>query len=385
MFITIIIFILILGLLVFVHELGHYVSSKKLGVKAEEFGFGIPPRIFGWKKINGKRKFFWGNKDVETIKSDDTIWSLNWLPLGGFVKIKGEDGANKADNDSFASQKAWKRVIILSAGVLMNFVLAAVLLAIAFNIGAPQVIESTSNSGGIIVGESRVQILQVVPDSPADKIGLQVGDVIVKINNEKRGVKELVQKYIAENRNQDLEFVVERFGEEQIVTIPALETESSDDRLIGVALIESAIVKYPWYTSIWLGIKAMVIMTGAIIKAFALIIRNLFIGMPVGVEVAGPVGIAVLTGQAAKLGLAYLLQFAAILSINLGIINFMPFPALDGGRVLFILIEKIRRKPISQKIENAIHAVGFFLLIFVILLVTIKDLKLGQLFGRIFG
>ncbi|PIR93985.1 RIP metalloprotease RseP [Candidatus Falkowbacteria bacterium CG10_big_fil_rev_8_21_14_0_10_39_11] len=372
MLLTIVVFVLMLGLLVFAHELGHYWTARKLGVKAEEFGFGLPPRMFGWKKVNGKRKIFWGNKDVDELKSEDTVWSINWLPLGGFVKIKGEDGENK-ENDSFAKQKPWKRIVILSAGVFMNFILSMVLLAIVFMLGAPQIVETERARETVV--DPKIQILQVMPDSPAEAAGVKMGDVIVDINDQVFSTTEETSEYITTHRQDEIVLTVLRYGSEEqedLTITPTVDTEG--DQKIGVALIKSGIVKYPWYEAIWLGIKSTVLMTGAILIAFWTIIKNLFIGMPAGLEVSGPVGIAVMTGQAARMGLVYILQFTALLSINLAILNFLPFPALDGGRVLFVIIEKIRRKPMNQKIENVIHTIGFVFLIVLLLVVTGKDI-----------
>lgn len=368
---TIIVFFVILGVLVFVHEFGHYITAKLFKVDAQEFGFGLPPRICGWRKVNGKRKFFWGNKEVDEIESEDTIWSLNWLPIGGFVKIKGEDGENQ-ESDSFATQKPWKRAIILSAGVTMNFVLAAVLLMFVFGLGAPQAIDGLEE--GAVVSEPKIQIMQVVPESVAEENELAVGDVIVAINNQEIETVEQVQDLISQNQDQEILLTVNHFGETIEKNITPRYDEDLGRAALGVALIETGIVKYPWYLSIWLGIKSTVLMTGAILVAFYEIIRNLLVGLPAGVEVAGPVGIAVMTGQVARLGIVYVLQFAAVLSINLAIINILPFPALDGGRLLFIALEKIRRKPVDQKVERIIHATGLIILLGLILLVTGRDI-----------
>jgi regulator of sigma E protease len=152
---------------------------------------------------------------------------------------------------------------------------------------------------------------------------------------------------------------------------------------IGVGLVETATVRYPWYLAIWMGIKMTFIWIYAIIFAFISIFKNLIIGAPIGVELAGPVGIAVMTGQAAKMGFVYILQFTALLSINLAIINILPFPALDGGRILFLVIEKIRRKSVKQEWENLAHNIGFILLMILVLAVTYKDVvRYG---GKILG
>lgn len=352
MFLTIIVFVLILGLLVFVHELGHFVAARKNGVKVEEFGFGFPPRIFG-------------------IKKGETIYSINWIPLGGFVKIKGEDGENKEDEDSFSHKKIWRRAVILTAGVFMNFVLAAVLLSIGFMVGLPQVING--ENGYAKVRDARVQVVQILEGTPAAEADVLVGDTILEIDGRKVEDVEEMQNYLAGKIDAPVKFLLERDSQK-------IDKEMSPTFLIetgrggiGVGLLKTGIVSYPWYLSLWKGAESAVLFTGEVAVAFYELIKNLIVTQKVSVDLSGPVGIAVLTGQVARMGIIYLLQFTALLSINLAVINFLPFPALDGGRLLFLLIEKIRRKPISQKIENLVHNIGFGLLMLLVLLVTYRD------------
>lgn len=352
MFLTIIVFILILGLLVFVHELGHFVAARKNGVKVEEFGFGFPPRIFG-------------------VKRGETIYSLNWIPLGGFVKIKGEDGENREDEDSFSHKKIWRRAIILAAGVFMNFVLAAVLLSVGFMIGLPQVING--ENGYAKISDAKVQVVQILENTPAADAGLHPGDAILEIDGQKLEDVEVMQTYLAGKIDMPVRFILERDGqkiEKEISPTFLIETGRGG---IGVGLIKTGIVSYPWYLSLWKGAESAVLFTGEVAIAFYELIKNLIVTQKVSVDLSGPVGIAVLTGQVARMGIIYLLQFTALLSINLAVINFLPFPALDGGRILFLIIEKIRRKPVSQKIENLVHNIGFSLLMLLILLVTYRD------------
>ncbi len=352
MFLTIIVFILILGLLVFVHELGHFVAARKNGVKVEEFGFGFPPRIFG-------------------IKRGDTIYSLNWIPLGGFVKIKGEGGENREDEDSFSHKKIWRRAVILAAGVLMNFILAAVLLSIGFMVGLPQVVDG--ENGYAKVKDAKVQVVQILEGTPASEAGVAVGDAILEIDGQTLEEVETMQNYLAGKIDAPVKFVLERDGqkiEKEISPTFLIETGRGG---IGVGLIKTGIVSYPWYLSLWKGAESAVLFTGEVVVAFYELIKNLIVTQKVSVDLSGPVGIAVLTGQVARMGIIYLLQFTALLSINLAVINFLPFPALDGGRILFLIIEKIRRKPVSQKIENLVHNIGFGLLMLLVLLVTYRD------------
>lgn len=352
MLLTIIVFVAILGLLVLVHELGHFVAAIKNGVKVEEFGFGFPPRIFG-------------------IKKGETIYSINWIPLGGFVKLKGEGGESKEDEDSFAYKKIWRRAIILVAGVLMNFVLAAVLLSIGFMIGLPQVING--ENGYARIRDARVQVVQVLEGTPAAEAGIFPGDTILEIDGQKVEDVESMQNYLAGKIDVPIKFVLERDShkiDKEISPTFLIETGRGG---IGVGLLKTGIVSYPWYLSFWKGAESAVLFTGEVAVAFYELIKNLIVTQKVSVDLSGPVGIAVLTGQVARMGIIYLLQFTALLSINLAVINFLPFPALDGGRLLFLLIEKIRRKPVSQKIENLVHNIGFGLLMLLVLLVTYRD------------
>jgi len=368
MILTIIVFVIILGLLIFVHEFGHFMSSRKLGVKVEEFGFGFPPRIFGiYQKKDGSWKRVIGNKELE--KGQNTVYSLNWLPLGGFCKIKGEEVEKIQDKDSFAIQPAWKRIIILSAGVFMNFVLAIILLTIGFKIGLPQAVEEGDSARDL-----KIQIAQVSKDSPAESSGLAIGDQIVTLNGEEFIEIEDLQDKIKLESGKEIDLKIKRGNEDLDVKVIPRNDPPEGEGALGVALAKTGIVSYPLFQSIWMGITTTFTIIVAILFAFYDIIHNLIIQKPILAEFAGPVGIAVLTGQVTRMGFVYILQFAAVLSINLGILNILPFPALDGGRILFLLIEKIRGKKVSQKIENTIHTVGFFLLILLLVVVTFKDI-----------
>lgn len=372
MIVTILIFILVLSLLVFVHELGHFVSAKKLGVKSDEFGFGFPPRLFGiYKDTTGKWKRVWGNKKVEDNIS--TIYSINIIPLGGFVKIKGQDGEEKQDSDSFSSKKTWKRATILSAGVMMNIVLAAVLISICLMIGFPQAIDKNNLPKSIKISDEKIQVTQVLSNYPASEAGIKPADVILKINNVAVENESDVQKLIAETTGDKIVLLISRNNEEREVSITP-KIEEGNKKMIGIGFSQTAIVKYPWYQAIWEGIKMTGYLLWAIIVALYELIRNLIIGQAVDAQVAGPIGIADLTGQMARMGLVYLIQFTALLSLNLAVINILPFPALDGGRLLFLLIEKIKGKPVKQEVEAIFHNLGFVLLMALVAWVTLKDI-----------
>lgn len=380
---TVLVFIIILGLLVFVHELGHFLVARRNGVMAEEFGFGFPPRIFGlYKTKNGKRKLVWGSKEVE---STDTIYSLNWIPLGGFVKIMGEDGEEKKDPKSFASKSPFTRTRILAAGVAMNFLLAAVLLSIGYFVGIPQAVDDAA--AGNLKNE-KIQIIETIPGSPALHMGIQVGDQIVgAVGNNNQIAKfatiEDVQNFINANKGQEIKLDIKRGNETvDLVGTPRTDFPASEGAL-GISLVKTAVVSFPWYESVWRGVQTTIDLAGMILVAFGNLLWKLITGHSVGMDVSGPVGIAVLTGQVAKLGFIYILQFTALLSVNLAIINILPIPALDGGRILFILIEKIKGKAVSQKFEARAHNIGFALLITLMVVVTFRDVAKLDILSKI--
>ena len=371
--ITIIIFIAVLSLLVFFHEFGHFYSAKKLGIKADEFGIGFPPRIFAfYKSKNSKWRFVFGRKKIED--NIDTVYSINAIPIGGFVKIKGEDGENRGDKDSFASQKIWKRFIVIFAGVFMNFVLAWLLLSFAFMFGMPQAIgDNDEVPKGAIVGQSSIQVMQVVKDSAADEAGLKILDKVLSVNGQKLEKEADLISSISET-SSEISMTIDRAGEIMEVKVTPSHSEELDRNVVGVAFSSTANVRFPWYLAFWEGLKISFTILYMIIVALYEILKGLFVGQGPEVEVAGPIGIANLTGQMANMGIVYLMQFAALLSLNLAVINFFPFPALDGGRFIFLLIEAIKGKPVKQELEGTINGIGFIALMALIVFVTVKDI-----------
>lgn len=366
--ITIIIFVLIIGVLIFVHELGHFLLARRNGIKAEEFGFGFPPRVFGFYKDNfGKKKFVWGNKE---IISKDTVYSVNWIPLGGFVRIKGEDGAGMGENDSFVSKGAWVRIKVLAAGVIMNFILAWFLISIVLMIGAPEPVSDSSNTPG-----AKIQISEIFPDSPAEKAGIKIGDEILASQNGIifHNISD-VQNFINSDKGKEIILKIKKGNKiTDLKVVPRINAPEGQGSL-GIGMVQTVIKKYPWYSAIWKGFLTFLDLVSAMLVGLYQIIKTLLIGQGGKIDVAGPVGIAVLTKQVASLGLVYVLQFTAILAINLGIINALPFPALDGGRILFIVIEKIKGSPVSSKTEQLFHTVGFILLILLMIFITYRDI-----------
>ncbi|MFH1129606.1 MAG: RIP metalloprotease RseP [Patescibacteria group bacterium] len=357
MILTIIVFLLILGVLIFAHELGHFISAKKAGVRVEEFGFGFPPRIFGFKK-------------------GDTTYSINAVPLGGFVKIFGEEQDDKRSDSKFAfyNKPIWQRAIILVMGVVMNLVLAVVLLSIVHMLGVPTFVEQGQEANYRNV---QIQIVETAKNSPAENAGIKVGDTILelKIKNEKLKINEIedVQKFIAFHVGEEITMTINRGNEILEKNLTPRVDPPKEEGALGIAMSKTGTISYPWYVAIWKGLEATGKLAVTMVTMFWLLIKTLlFQGKMIG-DVAGPIGIAVLTSQVVQLGWVYVLQFAAILSINLAIINILPFPALDGGRLLFLLIEKIKGKPVRVKTERIAHTLGFAILIGLMVIVTLRD------------
>lgn len=356
MIIFIFIFILIIGLLIFVHELGHFIMAKRTGVAVEEFGLGFPPKIF-------------------SVKKGETIYSINLLPLGGFVKLYGEDGDNKENKNSFASKSVWQRSRIILAGVIMNLILGIILLAIGYILGLPTAVEKSMST-------SKVQIIAINPSSPAEFIGLKIGDTIRELQAHPAfgGTKftitdvEEFQKNIDQYKGSEVQLVIERGDSFLTFSLTPRQSPPSGEGPIGIGLANIAIVAYPWYEAI---IRA-VILVGTLVIAIFSALGSLLVGLvrsgQVVADIAGPVGIFTLTEQFSKLGFIYLLQLTALLTVNLAVINILPFPALDGGRLFFLLIEKIKKSPINQNTEKIINSLGFVFLILLMVIITFRDI-----------
>ena len=357
MFLTIFIaFILLIGLIV-LHEFGHFVLAKRFGVKVEEFGIGLPPRLIG-KKIG------------------ETVYSLNLLPFGAFVKIYGEEGGIESA-DSFTGRPIWQRTLIVLGGVVSFWIISAILLSIVFGMGVPTAISDEENENLV---NPRVQIVAVAPNSPAERAGIKPGDAIRKFSifnlqfsiDKVKEVQEFTEKY----KGEEITLTIERGKEIFDVSLIPRVSPPEGEGAMGVALSRTAIKSYPWYLAPIKGMEACFNTTGAIAVGLARVLGNLVQGkgLPPGAQLMGPVGIGSLMTQFVKLGISYYLQFLAIISIYLAIFNILPIPALDGGKLLFLGIEKVRRKPVSQKTEQSITGIFFALLIALMIWVTIKDI-----------
>lgn len=362
---TVLIFLIVLGILVLVHELGHFGTAKLMGMKIYEFGIGFPPKI--WSK-KGK---------------DGVIYSINAIPLGGFVNLR-ETEIEGSEPNSFVNKKPWQRAVVILAGVAMNFLLCMVLLSVGYMFGLPQSVDQEALNSGL-VKDYKIQVVTVLDNMPAKAAGIEIGDVLKSVDGQEiKSVKDLIA-FASTKIGQDVDLTIIHNKQEISKEIKIAEIDKGKGG-IGVGLVETGVVSYPFHLAIWHGVKLTFVLTKEFIFAFADILKNLVIGQPLGVQVSGPVGIAVLTGQVAKLGFIYLLQFTALLSLNLAIINAIPFPAFDGGHLVFIILEKIRRKPVDKKIEGIIHTIGFSLLMLLIIVITFGDiLRYSGSFGNFFN
>lgn len=361
----IIIIVITFSLLIISHELGHFLMAKKFGVKVEEFGLGLPPRVFG-RKIG------------------ETIFSLNAIPFGGFIKMYGEE-ENIKNQRSFTSKPVWQRALIIVAGCVAFWIIAAILFSIVFGIGIRTWVTDAEYNDRLI--NPQVQILPAAPDfltiapgSPAQAAGLKPGDIIKSLRFQDLEIKvdkvRQVQDFTRAHQGQEIILTIQR-GEEALEKslVPRQDPQEGQGRM-GVSLARTAINPLPWNEAIFRGVLGTGSMTIRIIQIFGRLIESGVTGEPLplelrNVEVMGPIGIFVFMGDRIELGIIYFLKFIIIIAVHLAIINLLPIPALDGGKLIFLGIEGVRGKPIPQKIEQGITAVSFFLLIGLMLYITI--------------
>lgn len=350
-------FLVLLSVLVLIHEFGHFITAKWFGIKVEEFGFGFPPRLFG-KKIG------------------ETIYSINWLPIGGFVKLYGEDEAGSGSvrttnnqepitkdlNRAFFTRPPWQKAVIVLAGVIMNFALAVVFISYLFS------------GPGVELPKGYAEVAATLPNTPASKLDLKKGDRIVSFNNKEVKTIRDLRTLIGENKEKQGELIITRAGEKITykVTPQKLTEKGKPFYAIGVELSDSVLKKYPWYSAPFFGTIEAFKFSWMILAGLGDMIVSIISGHGAP-GVAGPVAVAQATGEVVKLGLVPTLWFAAVLSLNLAVVNVLPIPALDGGRLFFILIELVTRKKVSPKYEAMAHAVGLAVLLSLILLITFFD------------
>jgi regulator of sigma E protease len=369
MLITIIIFIIILGILVFVHEFGHFIVAKKSGMQVEEFGFGFPPRIAGIQKVSGKWRWVWGHKAASDL--NQTVYSINWIPLGGFVRILGENNDNEDRPGSFINKGFWPRFFTLVAGVLMNVILAWVILSAGYMIGLPVAIDSLADvPAHATLTNPQTAVLDVVPNLPADKAGIKPNDVIESLNGKTFSSVGDFQQYIDSHEGRAINFQIQRGGQHLNIPITPDVNPPAGQGATGIEISFLGRLKYTWYMAIWEGgASTFTGIAGIVYGLYSLFALHLGFS-----SLGGPVQIAKLTGQVAGLGFVFLMQFTAFLSLNLAVLNILPFPALDGGRVLFLLIETVRRKRNNQKVEQIVNTAGFIFLILLMVAVTVHDI-----------
>lgn len=348
----ILVFILILAVLVLIHELGHFIAAKKNGVLVEEFGFGYPPRLIG-KKIG------------------ETIYSLNLIPIGGFVKIFGEDADEEEKSKtvsktrSFNHKKPWQKCLILISGVMGNFLLGWILISFLFTQGVP----SPAN---------KVIIEKVVKKSPAEIAGLKNNDAIIKAIYDKKEylIKTTTDLVGLTNKfaGQNIIFIVQRSDKLLNINITPQKNPPARSGPLGVVITSYIVKKYSWYQAPFFGlIEAFNITKEIIVQLFVTLIGFLSFKKP-SVDFTGPIGIAKYTGDAIKFGLSAVLELMALLSLNLAVINIFPFPALDGGRLVFVVYEWITKKRVNKNLEKYLNMVGFVLLLALAALISIKDI-----------
>lgn len=276
----------------------------------------------------------------------------------------------------------WQRIVILAAGVSMNWILAIVLFSIGLMAGAPAVLEDLPP--GAVIEKREVTIIETLPGSPAANAGIQAGDVIVRVGPDYAYTLEQTRGLIAAQGLHIFTLQLKRDGQDVSLNITPVALESSGRTGIGVGLVDTGVVRYPFLKAIQGGFTLTVGYTKAVILTFIDLFRELIQGKnDTAGQVTGPVGIAITTGHIAKQGFIALVQFTAILSVNLAVVNFLPIPALDGGRAVFLIVEGLRRKAMNRHVEAIIHNVSFLILIGLILLVTVRDL--GRYGGIILG
>jgi regulator of sigma E protease len=350
---TILIFILILGILVFVHEFGHFIAAKKSGVKVEEFGFGLPPRAIG-KKIG------------------ETIYSINWLPFGGFVRLYGEDEENpekvmKEKSKAFFAKSTGVRAFIITAGVIMNVFLGWLIYTYLY-------------TQGVSVPTDKVVVEQVAEGSPAESAGLMKGDVIISLTDQgghmyyPKTPQELID-VTNKNLDKQVTVVVDRDGRETTMFVTPRSKAPSGEGAMGIAISPKFIVKtYPLYQAPYLALKQSLLTLKVTLFGFGQLLYKLVTFQSVRNDVAGPIGIGVIVDEARKFGENAVLELMALLSFNLALLNILPFPALDGGRLLFVLIEAVTKKRVNPKWERNLHQIGMAILLTLIVLITINDI-----------
>lgn len=359
---NLILFLIILGVLILVHELGHFAVAKMAKIRVDEFAIGFPPKIFKWKR-------------------GETIYSVNWLPIGGFVKIFGENPNEENTNGpdktrSFIHKPRYIQALVLVAGVVMNILLAFIFFSFAIMIGLPA---PGGYAGDKTLTNVSTSIIEVLPNSPAEKAGFLSGDKILAMESGGEKLEDLrveeVQGFIRAHGDRKITTLVERQGEQKEIQARAIfGLLNNDIPALGISLGQVGVLKLPFFEAIGEAAKITFYMVGAVSIGLFHLLQNAVVGQADFSQIAGPVGIVGLVGDASDIGFAYLLGFVAMISVNLAVINLLPFPALDGGRLLFVLIESIIRRRIKPVIANTLNTIGFALLLTLMVVVTYNDI-----------
>lgn len=360
---SIIIFIIILLVLVLVHEAGHFFTAKRFGIRVDEFGFGFPPKIFG-------------------IKRGETEYTFNLLPIGGFVKIFGENPEEENINGpeaarSFVNKPRWQQALVLLAGIFANFLLAWLLFSIGFMSGLPTSVGS--EPAGSKLENVHLVVVAVLPKSPAALAGLEVGDKIMSVQSGQDSLMDInpdtLKSFVLNHGGKKIEIGYGRGKSQETVlaeVTPSAENPNKEPE-IGISMDEIGTAKLPPFRAFYEGLKMDWYMAENTAVGLYTLIRDSLRGHGSLAAVTGPVGMVGIVGDAYQFGFVYLLSFAALISINLAIINLIPFPALDGGRLFFLLIEKIKGSRMNPKIVNTINMVGFGLLLLLMAVITYHD------------
>ncbi|MGB3922266.1 MAG: RIP metalloprotease RseP [Minisyncoccia bacterium] len=354
---SILIFLIIVSALIIVHELGHFLVARKFGIRVDEFGLGFPPRaakLFTWK---------------------NTPFTLNWLPFGGFVKIFGEnpnsEEGDTTSSESFVSKNRAIQSAVLIAGVAGNFLFAWALFSLGFMTGIP------APASDFQTENVRTLVTTVLPGSPAGDAGLRSGDAIISISRGETASglsPEEISLFIAQSEDP-LVFGIDRGGEISEKTVVPETGIIGERPAVGISMELIGTAKLPPPEALWQGLKTTSSLTLATASAIGSFIFEALGGKADLSGITGPVGIVGMVGDARELGFGYLLTFTALISINLAVINLLPFPALDGGRLLFVGIEALTRRSIPARVANVANSIGFALLIFLMVLITIQDVR----------
>lgn len=348
---TILVFIIILAILVLVHEFGHFIAAKKSGVLVEEFGFGFPPRIF-------------------SIKYKGTLYSINAIPLGGFVKVYGEEYKEKINPKlklgAFSQKKPHLKAFIIIAGVIGNFLLGWILISYLFTQGVP-------------TPTNKVIIEKVQTDTPAFKSGIKDNDQVLKIQKDSGQYNITTTSDLADYSRKfagdEITLIIKRGQDIFPLKIVPRKNPPAGQGPLGVQISSPFVEKkYIWYQAPFFGLVEAANITKTIVKELLKTLYQLMTFQHPKVDVAGPVGIARFTGQAIKLGKNAVLELMALLSLNLAVVNILPFPALDGGRLVFVLYEWITKRRVNEKLEQYLNLAGIVILLFLAALITVNDI-----------